>query len=455
MPVRYQIEGKGAAEIAASVEAGVRGGELPPGTNLPPVRGLAVQLGVAPATVATAYKSLRQRGLVETAGRNGTRVRSRPPVATRRRAMVPAGTVDLANGYPDHALLPVLDAALQRVAGQLTAPVGYGQSGPWPELVAAGRERLTADGVPAEAVTVTSGTLDAIERLLSAYLRPGDRVALEDPCWANLVDLVAALGLHAVPVPIDEEGPTPDGLRQALAAGADGRSASSRVGVAAVVVTTRAQNPTGGAVSPARAAQLRPLLAARPDVLVIEDDHAAELAQVPLAPLAGAGPTWAFIRSISKPYGPDVRVAVVAGDEASIARVEGRLRLGAGWVSTVLQRLVVELWRDPEVDAAIATARVEYARRRQALLDALARRGVTARGRTGINVWIPAPDEPFAVASLRERGWAVAPGSLYRIASPGGLRVTVSALDPSDVDRLADDVAVAVLDQPSTSGLSR
>jgi DNA-binding transcriptional MocR family regulator len=216
------------------------------------------------------------------------------------------------------------------------------------------------------------------------------------------------------------------------------------------VVTTRAQNPTGGAVSPARAAQLRPLLAARPDVLVIEDDHAAELAQVPLAPLAGAGPTWAFIRSISKPYGPDVRVAVVAGDEASIARVEGRLRLGAGWVSTVLQRLVVELWRDPAVDAAISTARVEYARRRQALLDA-----VTARGRTGINVWIPAPDEPFAVASLRERGWAVAPGSLYRIASPGGLRVTVSALNPSDVDRLADDIAVAVLDQPSTSGLSR
>jgi len=147
-------------------------------------------------------------------------------------------------------------------------------------------------------------------------------------------------------------------LRKSGVAGADGRSASSRVGVAAVVVTTRAQNPTGGAVSPARAAQLRPLLAARPDVLVIEDDHAAELAQVPLAPLAGAGPTWAFIRSISKPYGPDVRVAVVAGDEASIARVEGRLRLGAGWVSTVLQRLVVELWRDPAVDAAISTARV-------------------------------------------------------------------------------------------------
>src|SRR5262249_48902045 len=160
-------------------------------------------------------------------------------------------------------------------------------------------DRMAADGVPAAAVTVTSGTLDAVERLLSAYLRPGDRVAVEDPCWANLVDLIAALGLVAVPVPVDDEGPTGSGLRDALASG-----------VAAIVVTTRAQTPTGAAVSPARAAVLRPILAAHPDVLVIEDDHAAELAEVPLAPLAGAGPTWAFMRSVSKPYGPDVRVAL-------------------------------------------------------------------------------------------------------------------------------------------------
>jgi DNA-binding transcriptional MocR family regulator len=235
-----------------------------------------------------------------------------------------------------------------------------------------------------------------------------------------------------------------DGLRSALAGG-----------VAAVVATTRAQNPTGGAVSAARASALRPLLAERPDVLVIEDDHAAELAEVPLAPLAGAGPSWAFLRSVSKPYGPDLRVSIVAGDEASIARVEGRLRLGAGWVSTVLQRLVVEIWSDPAVDIAIARAREGYARRRSALLDALARRGVVAHGRTGINVWVPAPDEPLAVAALRERGWAVAPGSLYRLASPGGLRVTISSLQLSDVERLADDIAAAVLGEPAGSALSR
>jgi DNA-binding transcriptional MocR family regulator len=382
----------------------------------------------------------------------------------------PPGTVDLATGAPDPALLPRLGPRLRRVAASLTEPVGYATSGPRPELVALARERLVADGVPGRdaSFTVTSGALDAIERLLTAHLRPGDRVAVEDPCWANLIDLLAALGLEAVGVPVDDDGPTTDGLRAALRAGGAGHHGTAggaghhgtaggagQPGVAAVVVTSRAHNPTGAAVSPARAAALRRLLAAAPDVLVIEDDHAAELAEVPLATLAGAGRAWAFVRSVSKPYGPDLRVAVVAGDEASIARVEGRMRLGAGWVSTLLQRTVVELWRDEAVAATVARAKDEYARRRRGLVEALAARGVPARGRTGINVWVPVADEPSTTSALRDRGWTVAPGALYRLASEPGIRLTVGAVRPSDVEGLADAVAAAVGVAPASGGTAR
>ncbi len=440
----YQVTGSSAASISASVESGVRTGDLVAGAALPPIRVLADALHVSPATVAKAYQDLRRRGVLETAGRHGTRVRARPPVAGVRAAgalTVPPGALDLASGHPDLRLLPGLGSHLRAVADELHTPVGYLDSAV-PELIDAARDRLGSDGVPVvdADLCVSAGALDAVERLLTAHLQPGDAVGVEDPGWANMLDLVAALGLRAVPVPVDDEGPTPSGMAAALAAG-----------VRAVVVTTRAHNPTGAAVSEARAAALRPLLAGRPDVLLIEDDHAAELAGVPLHPLAGATRCWAFVRSASKPYGPDLRIAIVAGDQATVARVVGRMRTGTGWVSSVLQRLLLRLWRDDEVADAVAAAGASYRRRRLALRDALTARGLDAVGTTGINVWVRVPDETRAVGGLRDAGYVVAPGSLYRITSAQGIRITVSPLDDADVQPLAGAVAAAVRLRPTPS----
>ena len=113
MPVRYQLSGSTASEISASVESDVRSGALDAGDALPPVRALAADLGVSPATVAAAYQALRQRGIVETAGRNGTRVRSRPAVVGPAGCAAVARTgwsLDLSTGEPDARLLPRLPA---------------------------------------------------------------------------------------------------------------------------------------------------------------------------------------------------------------------------------------------------------------------------------------------------------------------------------------------------------
>ncbi|MFI7600640.1 aminotransferase class I/II-fold pyridoxal phosphate-dependent enzyme [Actinoplanes sp. NPDC049681] len=436
MAEQYQVSGSTAASISESIEAGVRRGDWVWGAALPPIRMLADQLHVSPATVSKAYQDLRQRGIVETSGRRGTRIRPRPPVAGPRaelRLPVPAGAVDLSSGDPDVRLLPALGPHLRALSDVVDPPYGYA-AGAMPELIDAARPRLEADGVPVAdaAITVTNGTLDAIERLLTTHLRPGDPVAVEDPGWANLLDLLAALGLTAVPVSVDDEGPLPDSLMAALTAG-----------VRAAVITTRAQNPTGAAVTGERAAALREVLSSRADVLLIEDDHAAELSGVPVHCLIGATRSWAFIRSASKPFGPDLRIAVVAGDEATIARVAGRMRVGAGWVSTVLQRLLLRLWQDGDVTAQIAEAGRSYDRRRHALREALTSRGVKAYGQTGINLWVRTPDETRLVTALRDAGYAVAPGSLFRIDAPPGVRITVSPLDDAAIEPLAESVAAA------------
>ncbi|MFC3991401.1 aminotransferase class I/II-fold pyridoxal phosphate-dependent enzyme [Actinoplanes siamensis] len=444
MAEQYQVSGGSAAEISASIEAGVLRGDWVFGAALPPVRVLAGALHVSPATVAKAYQELRQRGVVEAEGRRGTRIRSRPPVALPRSALrlpVPDDLVDVSTGEPDLRLLPPLGRALRAVADQMGPPQGYTSAVTMPELIEAARPRLLAEGVPAgdASIAVTAGTLDSIERLLVAHLRPGDAVAVEDPGWANLLDLIAALGMRALPVSVDAEGPEPESLGAAL-----------RVGVRAVVVTVRAQNPTGVAVSAARAAVLRELLAERSEVLLIEDDHAAELAAAPPHCIGPVTRWWAFVRSASKPFGPDLRIAVLAGDETSVARVAGRMRIGMGWVSTLSQRLLLQLWRDSEVTGLIKRAARSYANRRSALVDLLREHGIEACGDTGINVWVPVPDETHAVAGLRDAGYAVAPGALFRIAAPPGIRITVSPLDEPDLPPLARAVAAAI--RPAAPG---
>ncbi|MEW5632865.1 GntR family transcriptional regulator, partial [Streptomyces hydrogenans] len=83
----------------------------------------------------------------------------------------------------------------------------YGEAPVDPDFARLARAAFDADGVPDGPVGVASGSLDAIERVLAAHLRPGDAVAVEDPGWGSLLDLVPALGLRPVPVAVDDDGP--------------------------------------------------------------------------------------------------------------------------------------------------------------------------------------------------------------------------------------------------------
>lgn len=409
-------------------------GELTPGQLLPPMRELAVQLGVNPNTVAAAYRTLRERGVIETAGRRGSRVRSKPATTGREyiRVEVPEGVRDVANGNPDPALLPPLAPAFAAAAEQGDRePVLYGEATVDPELARLVREALDADGVPQGPLAVASGSLDVVERVLAAHLKPGDTVAVEDPGWGSLLDLVPALGLRIAPVGVDDEGPRADDVRKALQSGAR-----------ALIITDRAQNPTGASVTATRARALRAVLEDHPDILLIEDDHGHGIVDLPLHPLAGVTRHWAFVRSVAKAYGPDLRLAVLTGDEVTVDRVHGRHRLGPGWVSRITQRAVVHLWADGVLDTAEVAA--AYRERRDRLIGALAERGVEAHGRSGLNVWIPVPDETGAVSRLLHAGWAVAPGARFRRGAPQGIRVTVATLRHAEVAPLADAVARAL-----------
>ncbi|MEF9881699.1 aminotransferase class I/II-fold pyridoxal phosphate-dependent enzyme [Streptomyces sp. P9-A4] len=438
MAAQYAIEGTTAKGIAASVERGVSDGGLSPGDALPPVRRLADTLGVSPGTVATAYKELRQRGLIVTRGRGGTVVAEVPSVASRRPPRVPQGLVDLAGGHPDPAFLPVL-----RPPSTVT-PV-YGSHRASPRLAALEemtRQWFGRDGVPARHVTFAHGALDCIARLLSTELRPGDAVAVEDPGFHHLLDLVPALGLRMVPVAVDGEGLVPDALRTAL-----------RGGVRAVVCSPRGQCPTGAFFTRSRRDELVAVLRDFPEVLVIEDDHNAEVGGTAAHTLAAAGlDRWAQVRTVSKHLGIDLRWAGVACDAVTLARHDGRMLMTSGWVSHVLQDTVAGLFGDGAVRALVAAGEEAYAERRAALIGALRAHGIRAVGASGLNVWVPVRDESAVVNGLRTQGWWVAAGARFRIAAPPAVRITTATLDVDRAPRLAADFAEVLGDAQATYG---
>jgi DNA-binding transcriptional MocR family regulator len=318
----------------------------------------------------------------------------------------------------------------------------YGDPPVSPRLGRLAAERLAADGISPDHLAVAGGALDGVERVLGAWLRPGDRVGVEDPGYPPVLDLLSAMDLTALPMALDEGGVTPAALQGALARGCR-----------AVLLTPRAQAPTGAALDPERTRELAALLARSPEAGVIEDDHAGPVSGAAAHSVAGIGGArrWATIRSVSKSLGPDLRLAVLAGDEVTVSRVEGRQALGTGWVSGVLQAMVAELWSDRAVGRLMDRAAAAYAQRRGYLIDALAGRGVRATGRSGLAVWVPVADEPAVTGALLERGWAVAPGERFRVASPPGIRIGTGTLSRDEASRLAADIAGCLAVRPRRS----
>jgi len=112
-------------QIRAQVAIAVRDGSLPAGTRLPTVRSLATELGLAPNTVARAYRALEHASVVATRGRLGTFVEARGGAAeqaAQAAAQVYAGQVRELGLEDDDALGWVRTALLVSRSGPPVGP---------------------------------------------------------------------------------------------------------------------------------------------------------------------------------------------------------------------------------------------------------------------------------------------------------------------------------------------
>lgn len=438
-----------AREIAASLEDGIAAGTLAPGSRLPTVRGLAVELGVSTATVQAAYRSLADRGLVTGRGRGGTCVaRPRQVPLPRLPFEPPSGVVDLASGGPDDGLLPDLRRALTAVHDDLAASGGrsrgYRDASTHPGLAGSLAAWASAEGAPSpqdgRPVLAVSGVLDGVQRLLASHTRPGDGVVVEDPVHSAVIDLVQVMGLEPLPVPVDAHGMRADRLQALLT-----RPPRGQARPVAVLLTCRAHNPTGAGLTAGRAQALAEAVAAAPEVLLVETDPWGPVAGTALHSVAGLGTArrWAHLQGLSAVLGPDLRLAGLAADPVTAARLRRMLHSGAGWVPWLMQALAHHQLSDPAHGQHVVQAAATYTLRRESLVDALSRRGVPTAAGHGPHVWIPVTREPQVAQALLAGGIAVQAGETFRLRSGPGVRVTTSRLDPAGAEHVAAVIASA------------
>ena len=202
--------------LAHAIRSRISSGLLEAGVMLPPERSLALALGVSRSTVVAALDELRASGFVASRQGSGTRVpptaRNEAPHSGAAERLLPADHIlNLAASVPPEASqLPNVSIDAADLAAVVPAH-GYAPAG-LPALREALAQRHHALGVLTrpEQIHVTNGAQHALHLALGALTRRGDVVAIEDPTYVGVFDLLQARGLKPFPIPIDLIDDTPD-----------------------------------------------------------------------------------------------------------------------------------------------------------------------------------------------------------------------------------------------------
>jgi GntR family transcriptional regulator/MocR family aminotransferase len=436
-------------QIAAALRQGVRSGRLGAGSSVPSTRALASDLGVSRGVIVEAYAQLVAEGYLES--RPGARTvvarGARPTVGERRATpRVARPRFDFRPGVPDLARFPREEwsRAARRVFRRMRPHhLGYSDPAGALELRAALAEylgRVRGAACDPRRIVVCSGFAQALRVAAGSLRRSGARlIAVEDPGQSAQIGILAAAGLTAVPVPVDERGLRIDALEQCPAE--------------AVVVTPAHQFPTGSVLPPDRRRELL-AWAHRRSAYVIEDDYDAEYRYDRCAPgaLQGLAPDRViYAGSASKILAPALRVGWMMLPEPLLEGAEEEKRLADLGSAFVEQLVYAELLGVGALDRHLRRMRGVYRERRDELLDSLSRhlpRWTPHGAAAGLHLtaFLPEGLTERTVITLAERRsirlYGLGDFRLSRrSAAPGGVVLGYAALTPREIRRAISELA--------------
>ncbi|NYT86912.1 PLP-dependent aminotransferase family protein [Pollutimonas harenae] len=358
-PVRDR---KGATSLVdqavEAIESAIRQRLLRPGMPVPSIRHFAKAHGLSTFTVSAAYSRLVAQNWLT--ARPGSGYRVAHTVRHAQTGAAPASWIPprigaswlLADIFADHSIpiksgcgwLPaewLNEAGLQQSLRQVArTPVnqvaGYGHPYGYHPLREHIQQALSQHGLPIESdqVLLTQGASQGLDIVVRTLLRPGDAIAVEQPCYANFLQSLRQAGLTVLGVPRDGNGLCLDTLE----------SLAREHKIKAMFVNTVLQNPTGTSLSMSNAFRLLQL-AEQYDFRVIEDDVSRDL--LPglgpmLAALAGTGRV-VYVSGFSKSIMPSMRVGYIVANDILLKEF-AKTKMSMGLTTPeLMERLVYQV----------------------------------------------------------------------------------------------------------------
>jgi GntR family transcriptional regulator/MocR family aminotransferase len=431
------------AQVEDELRAAIRSGRLSPGTALPSSRALATDLGVTRGVIVAAYDQLMAEGYLVSRRGSGTVVNAtaqRPVPRHARRADAATIDVNFRPGLPDLDLFPRAAWLRATRAALQTLPrddLGYIDSRgllPTRQALVDYLARVRGISADPEQIVVCDGFSHGFSLVASALRDLGhDAIAIEDPGYNGPREVLAALGVRARPIPVDDDGLVVDTL--------------ARSGVPAVVVTPAHQNPMGTVLSAARRTAIVEW-ARRVDGYVIEDDYDAEYRydRHPAGAIQGLAPERViYCGTTSKSLAPGLRLGWIVVPRELVDLIVAIRRPIDSATSALLQATYAIFLERGDLDRHLRRTRRIYRQRRDALIDALGRwfPEATPRGASaGLHLFVSLPpevDEARLASLALNRGVRVSALRSYRVRvrrdDPPGLVLGYGAVTPTASER--------------------
>ncbi|MDR6584064.1 PLP-dependent aminotransferase family protein [Herbaspirillum sp. BH-1] len=298
----------------------------PPGSRLPSIREMAARHGCAKNTIVNVFDELTAQGVVEPRRGSGFFVCTTPPrpkeeeEGSLSRAMDVVwlmreqlkhdpGHLRLGDGFPPVEWLHDvrLDKFHQKVVRTgMGALFGYGSRFGYLPLRQHLVQKLAQHGIDAGTgqIVLTHGANQALDIVIRNFVRPGDRVLVDEPGYYMLYGKLKLSGARIVGIPRLPDGPDVDALEREL----------KLPGKPPLFFTqSLAHNPTASDTSPHKAHKILQL-ADRYDALIVENDAFADFkpATAPRIATLDQLRRTLYIGSFSKSVSAALRVGFIA-----------------------------------------------------------------------------------------------------------------------------------------------